>query len=82
MESMSITEALVAGLFDQDGVDSSNAVQILRNAQRNIQSQVARYDGLFGIDLDAQRSLDEIDDILILASANGAVNYYKEGLEY
>lgn len=78
MDKMSITESLVALLTEQDDVDSTNAVELLRNAQKNVVEMFGVADsGRFNF-LNKQRSLDELDDIIITASRNGGIDLFRE----
>lgn len=73
MDTISITEALVSELVDQDGVDGTNAVQALRRAQAHVMEYTGSDNRAV---LDNQRTVDEVDDILIMVSQNGRFNYF------
>ena len=65
MDTISITEALVAELVERENVDATNAIALLRTASANIRAERP------GIDLNAQRPIDDVDDITISVSRNG-----------
>lgn len=62
-ETISYNQALVTLLFAKDDVDESNAhIHLLR-----MQKRVINYLG-GTVDLDAQRTYDEVDDTIIMLS--------------
>ncbi|WIC89612.1 hypothetical protein SEA_GARDENB_54 [Microbacterium phage GardenB] len=72
--SLSITEALVAQLVEQDGIDCTNAVYTLRQAQQAIMEECS----ISELGLYTQRPEDEVDGFLIWASHNGQRNIFFE----
>lgn len=73
-ETLSITEALVAQLVEQDGVDCTNAVFTLRKAQQTVMEECS----ITEIGLYQQRSFDEVDGFIIWATHNGQRNIFIE----
>lgn len=69
---LSITEALIINLVDQDNVDATNVVTKLRTAQGLIQNTM----GIDTADLHALHSEAYIDDLIIWATRNGAVDIF------
>lgn len=68
---ISITEALVSELVERGGVDASNAIHLLRNAQAN----VAATDTI-DLDLNARMDVDLVDMMVINASRNGLYDIF------
>ncbi|AUX82888.1 hypothetical protein SEA_REDFIELD_52 [Microbacterium phage Redfield] len=72
--SISFTEALAAQMLCHDRIDETNAIGRLRHAQAVLRLE---YD-FSRNDLNAQRSIDEIDDVLIMISENGRRDIFFE----
>jgi hypothetical protein len=72
--NLSITEALVAQLVEQDGVDATNAVTLLRNAQRAVMEDC----NVSELGLYQSREEDEVDSIITFATRNGRTNIFFE----
>ena len=76
MDKLSLTEALVAMLVEQDGVDATNAVRALRKAQANIMTNLnVNEDGRMNF-LHKQRSTDDVDNMIITATRNGMLDLF------
>lgn len=79
IENLSIDEALVSMLVEQDNVDGTNAVHLLRAAQAKvIEYTGARTPEDVVAHLSAIRTIDEVDSILILVSANGQIDLFRD----
>ncbi len=79
IENLSIDEALVSMLVEQDGVDATNAIQLLRAAQAKvIEYTGARTPEDVVAHLSAIRTIEEVDSILILVSENGKVDLFRD----
>lgn len=79
IQKLSIDEALVAALVEQDDVDATNAIHLLRAAQ----AKVIEYTGATSPEevvqhLAAIRTIEEIDSILILVSENGRIDLFRD----
>ena len=72
MDYLSITEALLIQLVEQDDVDATNVVQKLRNAQTVIREEFH----MSFLELHQERADYRIDDILITATQNGKRDIY------
>jgi hypothetical protein len=70
-EHLTLNEAAVAELAEREDVDASNAIWMLRNALQHL--AIAARGSVFQL-----RHVDEIDSIMIHASANGRIDIYKE----
>uniref|UniRef100_A0AAU6R5W4 Helix-turn-helix DNA binding domain protein n=1 Tax=Micrococcus phage Olihed TaxID=3092209 RepID=A0AAU6R5W4_9CAUD len=79
IENLSIDEALVSMLVEQDGVDATNAIHLLRAAQAKvIEYTGARTPEEVALHLSGTRSIDEVDSILILVSENGKIDLFRD----
>ncbi|QBZ73221.1 hypothetical protein SEA_THERESITA_32 [Microbacterium phage Theresita] len=79
IEQLSIDEALVSMLVEQDGVDGTNAIHLLRAAQ----AKVIEYTGARTPDdvvahLGSIRTIEEVDDILTMVSENGRIDLFRD----
>ncbi|URC17911.1 hypothetical protein SEA_ENDOR_55 [Microbacterium phage Endor] len=72
--SISFTEALAAQMLCNGRIDETNAIVCLRHAQAVLREE---YD-FSRLELNAQRSIDEVDDVLIMISANGRRDIFFE----
>lgn len=79
IENLSINEALVSMLVEQDGVDATNAIHLLRAAQAKvIEYTGARTAEEVVLRLSNIRTADEVDSIIALVSENGAVDLFHD----
>lgn len=62
--TLSLNEALLVALVERGGVDGTNVIDLMRNAQTVLRSATAH-------SLDWQMREDDVDDILMTASLNG-----------
>lgn len=72
MDTITLNEALIAGLIERGGVDAGNAIPLLRNAQKRLAAQV------YPVPLDQPLDIDVVDGYMIYATANGRVDLYAE----
>lgn len=66
MDTITITEGLVAMLVERDDVDGTNAIQRLRAAQERVNLVIHGT-----IHCDLPMAVEEVDDVLIHATRNG-----------
>lgn len=79
IENLSIDEALVSMLVEQDGVDATNAIHLLRAAQAKvIEYTGARTSEEVALHLSGTRSIDEVDSIIIMVSKNGQIDLFRD----
>lgn len=79
IENLSIDEALVAALVEQDGVDATNAIHLLRAAQAKvIEYTGARDPEEVVLYLSSTRTIEEVDSILTLVSENGKIDLFRD----
>ena len=69
-EYISINEALLAELVERPGIDASNVIEHMRAAQKRIRTYYRRNT------LDTRLPLDEVDAVVIGASANGHIDLF------
>lgn len=78
MEKLTLTEALVSAMQDQDDIDSTNAVFALRRAKDRVLKLYSLTGLATGIDfLEQMRDMDEIDDIIISVTMNGRIDLFR-----
>lgn len=70
-DTLSIREGLLVLLVESRPLDATNVLALMRNGEAAIRAYVGP-----GIDLDLQRSVETVDDLLIGASRNGAVDLF------
>lgn len=71
MDNITLTEALVALLVERDDTDATNAIQRLRIAQERVALVIHG-----SVHLDLSMPVDDVDDILIHATRNGAIDIF------
>jgi len=72
MENITITEALYSLVILQDNVDSTNIIAKVRRAQEYMESGF----GLTTDELHEMKSVDSIDEMIIMATRNGRFDIF------
>ncbi|WKW85398.1 hypothetical protein SEA_MILANI_4 [Microbacterium phage Milani] len=79
IEQLSIDEALLAALVEQDDVDATNVIQLMRSAQgKVIEYMGARTPEQVIEHLSSIRTIEEVDSILTLVSQNGQIDLFRD----
>lgn len=76
MDTITLNEALIVMLVEQDGVDATNAIPLLRHAQAVIVDAA----GGRAEALHTERTTDDADSIIIALTMNGRFDIFRDDL--